>query len=236
MAYLYETHLHTYPASRCGHASVEDTVLFYKSFGYDGIFVTNHYLNGNCGADRSLPFEERLAFYFADYYEAVEVGERVGLKVFLGVEMSSEGADFLVFGLTPDWYAAHPEILEMRTSALLTFLRQNGAFVSEAHPFREAPYLDHVHLYPRHVDAIEVINACSPDRENDLAETVAASYDLLRTAGSDNHSAGDARRLAGLCSDTPLSGVEDFISALRAGTLSAFVRIVPHDDSEYIKM
>ena len=42
--FLYETHCHTAPVSKCGKASAEDTVRFYKKMGYDGVFITNHYL------------------------------------------------------------------------------------------------------------------------------------------------------------------------------------------------
>ena len=45
--YKYETHCHTAPVSKCGKASVKDTVSFYKQLGYDGIFITNHFLDGN---------------------------------------------------------------------------------------------------------------------------------------------------------------------------------------------
>ena len=33
--------------SRCAKASVEETVAFYKAEGYDGIFITNHFIDGN---------------------------------------------------------------------------------------------------------------------------------------------------------------------------------------------
>ena len=32
--FLYETHCHTAPVSKCGKASAEDTVRFYKEMGY----------------------------------------------------------------------------------------------------------------------------------------------------------------------------------------------------------
>jgi len=45
--YKYETHLHTSPVSRCASADVETTLEYYKSLGYDGVFITNHFLDGN---------------------------------------------------------------------------------------------------------------------------------------------------------------------------------------------
>jgi hypothetical protein len=49
--YKYETHLHTSPVSKCARASVKDVLEFYKSLGYEGIFLTNHFLDGNINVD-----------------------------------------------------------------------------------------------------------------------------------------------------------------------------------------
>lgn len=43
--FRYETHLHTAPVSRCAAASAEESVSFYKSIGYDGVFITNHFVD-----------------------------------------------------------------------------------------------------------------------------------------------------------------------------------------------
>lgn len=46
--YCCETHLHTYhPVSKCAHAGVRETLLFYKEFDYDGVFITDHFIDGN---------------------------------------------------------------------------------------------------------------------------------------------------------------------------------------------
>jgi methylenetetrahydrofolate dehydrogenase (NADP+)/methenyltetrahydrofolate cyclohydrolase len=44
--YRYETHMHTLPVSRCARYNVRENLEFYKSLGYDGIFITNHFLDG----------------------------------------------------------------------------------------------------------------------------------------------------------------------------------------------
>ena len=86
--YRYETHLHTSPVSRCARASVRETLEFYKSLGYDGVFITNHFLDGNINIDYNRPYEERINFYFADYEEGVKLSKEIGIKVFCGVELS----------------------------------------------------------------------------------------------------------------------------------------------------
>ncbi len=45
--YLYETHLHTAPISACAKAEIRETLEYYKSLGYAGVFLTNHFLDGN---------------------------------------------------------------------------------------------------------------------------------------------------------------------------------------------
>ena len=111
--YLYETHLHTCPVSRCAGATPEESVQYYKSIGYAGIFVTNHFIDGNINADRTASYEERIRFYFSDYEEAKRIGQEIGLSVFLGVELSYKGTDFLIYGLDQQWYFDHPQIMEM---------------------------------------------------------------------------------------------------------------------------
>ena len=108
--YRYETHLHTTPVSKCARANVRDTLEFYKSAGYDGIFLTNHFIDGNINVDRSLPYEDRINFYFSDYEEAKRIESEVGIRVFLGVEVSYAGTDFLVYGLDKEWFLSHPDL------------------------------------------------------------------------------------------------------------------------------
>lgn len=223
--YRYETHLHTWPASRCAKASIRENLTFYKSLGFAGVFITNHFVNGNLNIDRARPYEERIAFYFADYEEACRIGQEIGLQVFDGVEMSHWGTDFLVYGLHKDWYLAHPEIEELEENnmtGLLSLLMEAGALVIQAHPYREASYIDHIRLYPRHVHGVETYNACRTDLENAMALHYADSYGLLHFAGTDNHVAGGRKLFAGMESDTPLVDEDDFIKRILANQMKPF--------------
>jgi hypothetical protein len=168
--YLYETHLHTAPVSKCARAGVRETVEFYKDNGYKGIFITNHFIDGNINIDRSLPYEERINFFFSDYEEGKRIGEEIGIDVFCGIEMSHAGTDFLVYGLGKEWFLAHPEIEGMDKRAQLSMMMEEGALVIQAHPFREANYIACIRLFPRHVQGVEVYNGCRTDFENKMAE------------------------------------------------------------------
>lgn len=220
--YKYETHLHTSPVSRCARASAEESLDFYKSLGYDGVFITNHFLDGNVNIDYYEPYHKKIEFYFSDYEKAVRYGEKIGIKVFCGVEMSHGGTDFLVYGLDKKWYLKHPEIMKMRKSEELTFLAEHGALIIQAHPFREAGYIDHIRLYPRRIHGVEVINACRTDFENKMAEIYAENYNLIRFAGTDNHSGGNRESLAGMQSEKPIGSEKAFISAVKNGKLQPF--------------
>lgn len=216
MAYRYETHLHTWPASKCARVDIIDCIDFYASLGYDGIFVTNHFLDGNIGCDKSLPYEEQISFYEKDYLTGLEYAKECGIKLFFGVEMSYGGTDFLIYGLDADWYRAHPEIMNMKKSEELTFLAGEGALIIQAHPFREASYIDHIRLFPRYVHGVEVINGCRTDFENDMAKHYADSYSLVDFAGTDNHIGGRKARLCGMEFESPITSEADFVEKVKA--------------------
>ena len=206
--YKYETHLHTFPVSGCAIATVEETLNYYKELEYDGIFITNHFPDVD---DSDRTYEQKIDFYFSDYEKALELSETVGIKVFCGVETTYGGTDFLVYGLDKKWFLAHPEIMNMKQSDKLTLMRESGALIIQAHPFREAWYIDHVRLFPKHVHGVEIMNANRPDEENNLAKIYCKHYGLIEFAGSDNHSASKQKKLFGVCFDEPICSIEDFI-------------------------
>lgn len=222
MEYRYETHLHTLPVSKCARVGVRENLEFYKRLGYDGVFITNHFIDGNIDVDPSLPYEDRIKFFFSDVEEGIRIGEEIGLRVFSGLEMSYAGTDFLVYGLDKQWFLEHPQIENMKKSEELVFLIENGALVIQAHPFREASYIDHIRLFPRAVHGVEVINAGRTDFENEMARQYAENYHLLPFAGSDNHRGGKTQKLAGMQSETPLRDEWDFVARVKNGEMQIF--------------
>ena len=215
--YKYETHLHTSPVSKCAKSTVKEMLLFYKKLGYDGVFVTNHFIDGNCACDRSASYEDQIKFYFSDYEAAKALENEVGIKVFAGVELSNRGTDFLVYGLDKEWFLAHPEIMGMKKSEELTLMAQCGAFIVQAHPYREAAYIDHIRLFPRHVHGVEIINGNQNDFVNGLAEHYAKSYSLIPCAGTVNHSADRSSNVCGMEFDEPVISVDDYIEKVKEG-------------------
>ena len=221
--YIYETHLHTMPVSQCAGAGARETVEAYKNAGYAGIFVTNHFIDGNILLEiRSKSYEERIEFYFSGIEEAEEIGKELGLAVFPGIEMSYGGTDFLVYGIDKEWCLAHKDMDKMSKSELLKIMMAEGALVIHAHPFREAAYIDHIRLFPRCVQGVEVFNSARTEFENNMAEQYAANYGHLRFAGSDNHAAGRHRVFGGMATEAPITSVQDFIDRVLSGDAKPF--------------
>lgn len=222
MAFLYETHIHTNASSLCGVFTPEEIVHRFKGLGYTGIFVTDHFFNGNtCVPYKNLSWEEAIDQYCSAYERAKAEGDKIGLDVFFGFENSYSGNDILTYGLGKDWLKAHPEIMQMSIRKYCEFARSEGGFVVQPHPFREAGYIEVIRLLPRSVDAVEVINGHCSDFQNDRAREYALNYDLAPTAGSDFH--GRTSFLTAVSSEKRLASVADYCEAVRSRSVTPIV-------------
>lgn len=164
-------------------------------------------------------------------FEAYDLAGDTGLLVFRGMEWNTELGHILVLGL--DQYRP-----DLRAAAdLRRHVTEKGGIMIAAHPFRHAfdpiPALWKAHKHTdvsleaavNHpvfelVDAIEVLNGASTDRENDLARQVALKLGLPMTGGSDAHYAEDVGRAVTLL-DEPVATTADLIDAIRAGRCQA---------------
>jgi len=220
--YLYETHLHTAPASGCARWSAAEAVRYYKNAGYAGIFITNHFLDDDIPEIRALPYAEQIQLYFSDFEDGRQAGREVGLSVFSGVEISYLKTDFLIYGLDKAWYLDHPEIDRMPVKDFLALAQQEGALVIHAHPFREAGSIDHIRLYPRSVHGVEVYNANRSEFENEMAQKYAENYGLLPFAGSDIHGKEPHGNRGGMRCESPIVDEQDFVKKVLAGRMKPF--------------
>ncbi|OJU14427.1 MAG: histidinol-phosphatase [Clostridiales bacterium 43-6] len=213
--YRYETHLHTSEASACATASGAEMVHLYMDAGYAGIIITDHFFNGNTCIDRSLPWEEKINLFSLGYENAFKEAEGTDFKVFFGWEYSYHGTEFLTYGLDKQFLLSHPELLDIGVLEYLDLVHENGGFISHAHPYREAPYIAEIRLYPHKVDAVEVINASHQEPSyNEKALAYAEQHSLLKTSGSDTH---HTHWLCGggMVFPFPLFTIEDFIRAVK---------------------
>lgn len=227
--FLYELHTHTALCSKCASSSPEDLVKFYHDLGFDGICITDHFLNGNTPHPRYLSYNERIKRYMQSYYAAKEAGEKLGIKVFFGWEYGHGGMDLLTYGLDEKWLLENPHIMDISTSEYCLLVRECGGYIIHAHPFREASYIDHIRLFPRHVDGVEVFNANRTDFENDMAEHYAKAYDLPLFAGSDNHHMQQPR-LGAMAFETEQNSITELIKNTING--KGTIKNIPLEDKE----
>lgn len=222
--YLYETHLHTSQGSACGRNTGAEMAEACKKAGYTGIFVTDHNWGGNTAADRSLPWREWVERFAQGYRDAGRMGERIGLDVFFGWEAGYQGTEFLIYGLTPEWLADHPELREADVERQHTIVKQAGGMVIHAHPFRKEAYIPRIRLFPEAVDGVEGVNASHTNpltasghngESDQQAREYAAVHSLPMTAGSDVHS---IRLLGGgMAFPRRIKDGSDFVRAVKGG-------------------
>lgn len=195
--YLYETHLHTSQGSACGHNTGYEMAKAAHEAGYAGIIVTDHNWGGNTAVDRSLPWKEWVAAFAVGYHDAKRYGDANDFDVFFGYEAGYNATEFLIYGITPEWMAAHPELRTATIEEQYRIVHEAGGMVIHAHPYREEWYIPEIRLFPTFVDGVEGVNATHSshlsnshnDPEFDVrAIAYANGHGLPMTAGSDIHS------------------------------------------------
>lgn len=212
--YIYETHLHTKEASACASSYACEYPAFYKNQGFDGIFITDHFFNGNCAVSRHSHDWERMVNDFCKgYEEAKKAGDAIGFPVFFGWEANFEGDEFLIYGLDKTWLMNHPDILSWNRTKQYDMVRRDGGLVVQAHPFRDRSYISAIRLNPYTCDAMEAYNSGNPTIQNNNAEIYCNRNNIFMTAGSDIHLVGSftGSRLYGMEFDTPLNNEQDYV-------------------------
>lgn len=220
MSYKYETHMHTVEGSACGRSTGKEMVQAYKAAGYSGVFVTDHFFNGNCAVDRSLSWEEKVELFCKGYENAKEEGDKIGLDVFFGFEYCVDAADFLVYNLSKEWLLKYPDIDKWEPRRAFAQMHADGGFIVHAHPFRERDYINHIHLFPRDVDGVEIINGGQLEYPlmNERAKLYAMMYELPVTCGSDSHNALGLPG-CGVETEKKIETPLDYLEYLNAGKL-----------------
>ncbi|MBQ6647176.1 MAG: histidinol-phosphatase [Clostridia bacterium] len=223
MSFLYETHLHTCQGSACGVTPGREYPKRFQDLGYDGIFVTDHFFQGNCAAPRTGRWADRVDAYMAGYYDALEAGEKIGFKVFFGIEQNYRGDEYLLYGIDREFLLAHEDMERWPRERLFDEVRAWGGCAVQAHPFRERGYITKIHLQLRGLDAIEGVNTGNKPHEDALALKYAAFLGLPVTGGSDIHNVqtATAERLCAVEFDEPLLSGADYARRLRCGKAPA---------------
>lgn len=188
MIYTYaEMHFHTSETSKCGEVSAYDSIPLFKEHGYDLVCVTDHFNERYFEPSTSKEhWRRQCEKWFAGWYAAREAGEKYGVTVLHGAEIQFRGnySEMLVYGIPDETMLDVPELFNLAPEEFFALARENGCFVSAAHPFRHSPRYD-----PSLYDGAEVFNYSESFRENNNrnAEEFARANGLVPTCGQDFH-------------------------------------------------
>ena len=213
-SFRFDTHVHTSEVSPCAEVPAREVVRLYKGAGFDGIVVTDHYnawTLENFGVKSWARICDR---YLAGYMAAREEGERIGLVVLPGLEITFDSvgyADFLVFGLDPEYLYHYPNLYRLGLQRFRELTSALGCLVYQAHPFRPGITLAN----PAWIDGVEVYNG-NPRHQsaNRLALEFAQRHRLLESSGSDFHQKVDLARGGVLLPEMPKDPAE-FVRLMR---------------------
>ena len=196
--YYYELHMHTSDTSRCGRSPAADMVAAYKQKGFTGVVVTDHLMNVQSHAEPEIDWNRRVEKQLAGYYAALEAGEKLGLTVYCGWELTYQdnAEDYLTLGLSPQFLYDHPWLERYDIEKYRDAVHAAGGILVRAHPYRRAWYSKKPYVEREGIaDAIEVFNGGnSSQEENDMALAYAQKHNMPMTGGSDAHHVDETAR------------------------------------------
>lgn len=150
--YKIELHAHSKPVSPCSDIPPEDLVALHKKLGYDAFVLTNHFMIFSQEQDKNT----FLNNYIEGYEKTFELGEKSGIKVYLGAEIrfTENNNDYLIYGVNKEILS---EIYDYLPYGIENFRKkfpmENSVFI-QAHPFRNG--IERVN--PQLLDGLEVFN------------------------------------------------------------------------------
>ena len=181
---LIDLHAHSSGISRCCQIPAEEVLKTAKEYGIDGIVLTNHYQKSYLQNDDADAFAKA---YVEEFHYTEKIAEELGMKVFFGVEVTTElykNVHMLVYGVPEKFVLENPRVFELNQEELYKLVKVYGGVLVQAHPFRNGcTVLDTAYL-----DGVEI--NCHPlygnSYQKDLME-IAAENKLLLTCGGDYH-------------------------------------------------
>lgn len=221
--YRYETHCHATPCSACAHSNPQDLVRAYKAAGYAGLVLTDHFIHGNTGVSRSLPWADRMMQYHQAYLEAKKLGDQLDFDVIFGLEHAyGGGLEVLVYGIDLDFLLAHPELEAASLEKWSELVHTHGGILIQAHPYRYGGW--DVPLRTELIDGIEIFNAGNDPLKNRMALQKAQETGCIMTCGADTHAASEPRvGRAGIALPYRVCDGQSLVTALKNKTHSQII-------------
>lgn len=200
----FDTHVHNSPVSVCGRLNAEQIVKKYHDCNFDGFMLTNHYSRAYI-EKYNVSEKEWLDRYIEAYHETRKEGEKYGMEIFLGAEVSlyapyskymrdryseevlrENYADYLLFGVTEKFLKTTPMLCDLTLPELKEICNKNGVYVVQAHPFRFEQH--HTLKDPKYLDGVEINGNCAFSLEGvSKAIETAKKYNLFCSVGGDTH-------------------------------------------------
>ena len=212
---LYEVHCHTSEVSACSWVNAVSVVRIHKNAGFEGICITDHYHEDFHKRYDGLKANEIVDNYLMGYRLASSEGNRIGLKVFLGMEIKfpENSNDYLIYGITEEMLYENPYMFRMGLEDFSSMARAKGLLLIQAHPFRD----NMVRVNPSFLDGVESLNAnIRQNSRNHISEKYAVENNLIKMGGSDFHRECDVN-LAAMEFFTDINDGVDLVAAIRSG-------------------
>ncbi|MGB2799626.1 MAG: PHP domain-containing protein [Dehalococcoidia bacterium] len=207
---LIDLHTHTTPESEDSYLTPDELIVNAKQANLDAICLTEH--------DR-----------FWDDGDIAELCKRHNFLIFPGVEITTEEAHLLVFGLKKYIFGMH------RASFVRRLVDEAGGVIIVAHPYRRHYLIDEgpegERYYPaltracesplfELADAIEVLNGRGSENENAFSRQISERLNIPGIAASDAHAVKDIGRCATLF-ERRVTNLHELITELKEGRFRA---------------
>lgn len=206
---LIDTHIHSSGISKCSRVPANELVNICVEQGLNGIVLTNHYKLASVDTD----FKTWCNKYIEEFHITRDYGNKLGLKVFLGVEFTLNSMpqnDFTVYGLSEDFLLSSNPLFELTLNEFIKIIHQENALIFQAHPFRNTHPIDGMLL-----DGVEI--NCHPlyhTNEKQRVMDFANRYDIRVSCGSDYH--GDTYKpYCGVLIDSSINSTEEYVRYIR---------------------
>ena len=210
--YKYELHCHTDEVSNCGRVPGAELVEIFKSKGYDGVVITDHYSQMTYPRLKCLHPDNE---HFLEGYLNAKEAAGDDFTVLLGMEIRGfcSPIDFLVYGVTEDFVRNAGNLIFKYSHRFYRIAKKNNMLVIGAHPYRMFPVLPGYRV----IDGAEVYNSKESADNNAKALAWAKKHNLaILTSGSDFHRKTHSA-FGGILTDEPIKSNEDLLRILKSG-------------------
>ncbi len=204
---LVDMHTHTKGVSSCSRITFEEVIDLSLEKGIDGVIITNHYQKSYIAKHDSI--DSYIDRFIEEFYQAKEYGQKVGCKVFFGIEVTMELYPFvhmLIYGVDPEFLRKNPYLFDCTQEELYRIVKAHNGLLVQGHPYRCGTTI----LDTDFLDGVEV--NCHPvgnrtDKES-LIE-IAKEKGLFVTCGGDYHADVPNRPKCGMYMPDNLSDHND---------------------------